>query len=356
MTGPAFLLAPVACAVVLLLSGIAKYSDPEATRSAFVAMRVPAALSSPTAVRLLPVAEIALGVLLLVTWGRALAVTAAGVTVLFATYWVLVLLVLRRGEEVDCGCFGAAGDATVTSATLARNTVLLGLAVVATVFGAQGSGAVPALRDLGGGDLAWLLMAAAVTAAAVLVVGVRRGSTGTPGPVPVPGEQLADYERTPIPFAVLSNEDHETVTLRKLADERPQLLLQLSSSCASCHAVAAQVPAWIPRLGPVEVQLVFTETLEDLPPEVRPEGARLWFDVERGAYHAFASRTPSAVLLGADGLLAGGPVAGSRDVAQFVDDIVAEIGAAQNGAAETEADQAAEPAETGDPEWSVRLV
>ena len=58
MTEPALLLAPLACAVVLLLSGVAKYGDQEATRAAFVALRVPKALSSTTVVRLLPVAEI----------------------------------------------------------------------------------------------------------------------------------------------------------------------------------------------------------------------------------------------------------------------------------------------------------
>ena len=39
----------------------------------------------------------------------------------------------------------------------------------------------------------------------------------------------------------------------------------------------------------------------------------------------FSVGTPGAVLLGADGMLAGGPVAGENKVARFVDDIVAEI-------------------------------
>ena len=36
-------------------------------------------------------------------------------------------------------------------------------------------------------------------------------------------------------------------------------------------------------------------------------------------------RSPGAVLLGADGLMAGGPVAGERDVEQFVEDVMEQL-------------------------------
>jgi hypothetical protein len=319
VTEPALVLAPLACAVVLVLSGVAKYGDPGATRAAFVSMRVPEALRSTTVVRVLPVGEIALGLLLLVTWGWALALVGAAVTVLFAAYWLLVLLVLRRGEEVDCGCFGATGDDRVTGATLARNTLLVGLAALATAFGAAQSGLLPALGDLSAGDGTWLAMAAAVTAVAVLVVG------RWPSVEVVDDADLLDYQRDPIPFALLRDADDNTSTLRELAAERPQLLLLLSSTCGACHDVAELVPDWLPRLGPVEVQLLFSEPLEWLPAEVTPPGAKVWFDVEGGAGFAFAAGRPSAVLLGADKFLAGGPVAGTSAIKTFVEDVIAEI-------------------------------
>ena len=324
VTEPALVLAPIACAAVLLLSGIAKHGDLDATRTAFVSMRVPKALTTTKVVRLLPLVEIALGLLLLVTWGWVLAVVATAVTALFAVYWVLVLLVLRRGEEVDCGCFGAAGDDRVSSATLARNSVLVVLAGIAVSFGAGGSGVWPVLRDLSRSEGAWLLMAAAVTAAAVLVVGVRRRPEEA-----VADEDLLDYARSPIPFAVLRDPEGNTTTLRELAATQPQLLVLLSSTCAACHDVAALMPEWLPALGPVQVQTVFTEPLEQLPPEVMPAEVKAWFDVEGGATSAFAAGRPSAVLLGADGLLAGGPVSGKAAILEFVDDVRAEIEAAE---------------------------
>jgi hypothetical protein len=152
--------------------------------------------------------------------------------------------------------------------------------------------------------------------------------------------ELLDYVRDPIPFALLRDADDTQTTLRELAAERPQLLLLLSSTCGACHDVAALVPGWLPRLGPVEVQTIFTEPLDYLPPEVTPEGTHVWYDVESGATQAFAAGRPAAVLLGADGLLAGGPVAGTAAITTFVEDVIGEIESAPEGEA-GEGEQAA---------------
>ena len=61
---------------------------------------------------------------------------------------------------------------------------------------------------------------------------------------------------------------------------------------------------------------------------MRADGVHSWFDVEQGATETFAKGRPSAVLLGADGALAGGPVAGANAVVTFVEEIVAELSAA----------------------------
>ena len=320
MTSVALVLAPLACAVVLLVSGVAKMGDPTAARDAFASMGVPQALRSPL-VEALPYAELTLGVLLLATWSWLLAVVGAVATALFAAYWVLVLRVLRRGEPVDCGCFGALADDRVSGTTLARNSVLVVLGALATSFGAAGSGVLPAVRDFRSTDWWWLVLSVAVAATAVLVVGLRR-------PDEAVGEDLLDYERVLTPFALLEDETGDRTTLRQLAATRPQLLFFLSSSCWACETVAEQIPAWTTRLGPVEISTVFTESLADLPPAVRPGGVPAWFDVERGATETFAATgRPAAVLLGADGALAGGPVAGPVDVAAFVEEIVAELAA-----------------------------
>ena len=322
MTSVALVLAPLTCAVVLLLSGAAKVGDPTATREAFTSMGVPRALRSPLLVTALPYAELGLGVLLLATWSWLLAVVAAVATALFAAYWVLVLRVLRRGERVDCGCFGALADDRVSGTTLARNSVLVVLGALATAFGAAGSGVLPAVRDFGSADWWWLVLSAAVAATAVLVVGLRRPDAA------VGDDDLLDYERVPIPFAMLEDETGSRTTLRQLAASRPQLLFFLSSSCWACETVAQQIPEWRARLGPIEVSTVFTEALADLPATARPDGVPAWFDVERGATETFAAAgRPAAVLLGADGALAGGPVSGPTDVSDFIREIEAELAA-----------------------------
>jgi len=315
-------LAPLTCGVVMLISGVAKVGRPTATREAFMAMGVPQALRSETLVTSLPSVEIALGVLLLATWSWPLAVVGAATTALFAAYWVLVLRVLRRGEEVDCGCFGALGDDLVSATTLARNSLLVVLAVLTTAFGAAGSGVVPAVRDFGTTDWWWLVLSVAVAATAVLVVGLRRHEPA------VADDDLLDYERAPIPFALLEDESGTRVTLTQLAAERPHLLLFLSSHCWACESIAENVPAWMSQLGPVQVSTVFTEPLQRVPDKMRRDGVPLWFDVEQGATDPFAQGRPSAVLLGADGALAGGPVTGANAVVTFVEEIVAELSSA----------------------------
>ncbi|MDO5683823.1 MAG: hypothetical protein Q4G46_13480, partial [Propionibacteriaceae bacterium] len=54
----------------------------------------------------------------------------------------------------------------------------------------------------------------------------------------------------------------------------------------------------------------------------------LYADHEDTAAQAFQIRgTPAAVILGVDGLVAGGPVVGGEAVVQLIDDVLAEKGA-----------------------------
>ena len=225
------------------VSGWAKMGDVTGMRLAFVAMGVPAALSRPIVVRALPYAELALGLALLLTWGWLLAAVGALTTALFVVYAVLVARVLREGDSVECNCFGSLGGDRVTSATLARNIVLVALAAIATAFGAGGSGVIPALGDLEGAEWWWPVMTGLVVLAAVLVV--------RPGPAAeTPVDDEDDYLRQPIPMGVLETEDGRCVQLRHLAAQRPQLLVFLSVGCGSCHVLADLLPGIAERLGP----------------------------------------------------------------------------------------------------------
>jgi hypothetical protein len=325
VTALALVLAPVTCSVVLLVSGVAKVGDAEATRAAFIAMNVPTFLRARSVVRSLPYGELALGIALLATWGWLLAAVGAIVTALFLTYFLLVARALRSGDQVHCNCFGTIGDDRVTRATLARNGVLAVLAILAIVFGAAGSGVVPALRDFEAADWWWSVMVVLVAAAAVLVTAPGRPERQAE----VPDEDLVDYLRQRIPFGMLQNEERGNTTLRQLVAHRAQLLVFMSVGCGSCHEVAAHLVDWSARLGPVELSTVFTSPLDDIPDDLKPPGIKRWFDGEGAVTDMFSAGRPSAVLLGADGMLAGGPVAGTRAIIDFVDDILAELEAAR---------------------------
>ena len=54
-------------------------------------------------------------------------------------------------------------------------------------------------------------------------------------------------------------------------------------------------------------------------------GVPVLIDREGSVAHLFAVGSPAAVLLGADGLLAGGPIQGESQVVEFLDDVAAQL-------------------------------
>ena len=98
----------LAIAGIWLVSGGAKLADRIGTVVAVDAYEVLPASSVPVVASVLPLLEIALGVLLLVGVGtRAAAVVSAALLVVFlaglAQAWI-------RGLSIDCGCFGGGGQ------------------------------------------------------------------------------------------------------------------------------------------------------------------------------------------------------------------------------------------------------
>ena len=68
-----------------------------------------------------------------------------------------------------------------------------------------------------------------------------------------------------------------------------------------------------------------SQTIEATVRAVPELEGHLMHDTQGVTNRIFGSRTPSAVLLGRDGLLAGGPDTGSPDVLAFVEDVRAEL-------------------------------
>jgi thiol-disulfide isomerase/thioredoxin len=316
---PSPLLLPLlACAVVLLVSGVAKLRAPRTVDSAFTALEVPAVLDTPLTRRLSPWLEVALGVGLLLATGAALVVVAALTLALFIVYLLLVVRAVRRPEPVDCGCFGALGDSEVTTMTVWRNVLLVVAALLAVVAGLQGGGLAGSLGDAGA--LAWVA-SAALTAAIAVLVAYRAPAAAPPAagaPVDVDGD--GDYERGETPRAQVLNQRGELVLLADEAMTTAHLLVFLNPGCGPCERIGPDLARWAEELHPVTLRAVVTAA---------PAVGRSYTYFDGLAYYdpfglaraAFGVGTPAAVLLGTDGLLAGGPVQGEADVRSFVAEV-----------------------------------
>lgn len=324
---PSALLLPVITGVVVLVvSGIAKLQAPESVDAAFTALDVPSVADTPLVRRLFPWVEIALGVWLLLATGSALVVVALLTLALFLAYLVLVVRASRRPETVDCGCFGALGDSEVTAVTVWRNAALVLSAALAVLAGVNGSGVLPALID---DPHAWAWVAAATLTAAVAGLVVYRAPAGPRGADPTTNALAApavgadgEYVRDAIPAAQVLDEDGELILIGEQTRGGALLLVFLSPGCAQCLGILPLLPTWSEELAPVTVRAVLNGTPAVLErPRVQHLRGMAWFDPHRITRTAFGCTAPSAVLLGADGLIAGGPAHGHDSVLEFVAEI-----------------------------------
>ena len=327
MPTDALVLAPIILAVVLVVSAVGKLRSPRASAEAFRDLRVPPPLASRYVVEALPYAELLLALSLLLLGGAAGVVAAAAAVLLFTAYLVLVARALGFEEDVDCACFGAFAPGRITRRTILRNAWLVALAALAVAASTQGQSVAARVMN---GQSPWWWLAGALAAAATVAFTVgtsHEDESRTPQPyAEVPGD--GDYLRVRTPALPVVLGDGSTTHLRRLSADRPQLLLHVSETCGSCMEVIEVVPVWREKLPAVDVRLVLrsepgatalTERVEPLSVH-DPEGLiGETFDMQP---------TPSAVLLGSDGLLAGGPVVGSYAVPDFVEDILRELTAA----------------------------
>lgn len=320
-TGPiAALIVLLTLSSVLAASGVTKLRDTRATRDAFDALRVPRVVPADLAATALPWVEIALAVLLLLSPGEWLVPVAAALVLLMVSYAWIVARALGFAEPVTCSCFGSLGRHDIDRTTLLRNVLLVVLAAAILYFSLEGGSAPSAFADLDLGG--WLALVAAVAAAAVPVLVVGGLSTRTAAVSD--GEHL-DYERQAIPYGVLSLSTGRSATLHELSAQQARLLVVLNPHCGPCVRTAAKLDEWSARLGPaVGVLAVYPDESSAASATEHSRELAAW-EPELNVRRLFAVGTPAAVLVGADGFLAGGPVAGEDEVEEFVDEILAEL-------------------------------
>lgn len=368
MTGTAVASAAMASAAgfgmllsfVFALSGAAKLLDLPGTRSALISLRIPARPLHPAIAVAVPVLELVAAAALWVPV-RWVAIAGAGLAlVLMLAFTAVIAGALRRGDAVSCSCFGTLGSPEVTSGTLVRNVLLSAIAVVAG--GAAWLGAAPGLLAAVAPSAAIVLAAVvgASAAVAVLIAGssnrlageaptgpsANGGPTGAAAPGAHSGDdpdaELGDYVRLPTPYVALTMPDGTRPPLRTLTQTQALLLIFLNPGCGPCVRLMPMIREWSEQLHPLVRVLAVLPT----DPGGMDEGTAQHLDGldaydpdnEIGQMMDLMGR-PSAVLLGADDYLAGGPVAGSDTVIEFVQDIRAQLEEEQATAA-----SAADPA------------
>ena len=333
-----------ALALIFLLSGAAKLITPGSAQAAFDGLKVPRALNTPWIVRSFPFAEIVLAVALVLPLPLLQTIAGGAAVVMMVVFLVLVRGARQTGEA--CHCFGAASTRPVTTATIGRNVLFLILSVLAVIEavrhlvldGAQ----TPGLATGTWADLAWLVLVALLLAGTALIIGREsdpQPAETDPFPAPAPaaapqpvfaeGQALAgevveeEVPRHPIPStAVHWNRQYHDLAV--LAHGQAMLVFRLSPGCGSCASIIEQLRGWGEAIGPIALRIMV--------PVGAPEQGIHGFDEfpqqmimrDPGGATVTAlglSGYPTAVLLGTDGLTAGGPALGYDAVMELAEEV-----------------------------------
>lgn len=309
-------------AAVLIASGIAKFRHPD-DLDGWADLGVPSVLRRTWLLRLHPWGELLLGLVLLFFGGLLGEIAAVIALALMIAYLVFVVLVLRTGIDTSCACFGTRKRITVMTAVRNGWYVVLAFGAVGTTWTTPLLGGP--LAVLSGSDLAWAVGLAATAITVALTMWPVAGDAADAEPAqPVvheDGDEL-DYIRTRTPSVPVTRADGEVVDLRKLSmTDKPLLLLQVRPGCGSCvdvHERIGEIRALLPEVS-VRLLLAASPDASEWTELTEPQSLH---DPE-GYLHRSISDfgTPTAVLFGMDGMLAGGPVLGSYAIFDFIADV-----------------------------------
>jgi hypothetical protein len=220
-----------AAGAVLVVSGVLKLGRTERFRASLAALGLPARLSAgPLFARAFPVVEIALGLAILLAPAPLHRGPLLGAVALDLVFLVVAIRAVRAPEPVECECFGGLGDARMTGRTVARNAVLLALALAGLVGAtAPAELLVPGVPAL----IAVLLALALVPVRDRLAA--RAPAASTPAPAPASPSDIGD-----LAFLTAAG---EPIALAEWADP-PTHLVFFSPSCISCHELVERFRWW----------------------------------------------------------------------------------------------------------------
>ncbi len=290
------LIARLLLAVVFGAAGIAKLRDLPGSRRAVGEFGVPARAAAVLGT-LLPVAELTIAGALVV--GPAVTAGALAAMALLIGFCVALAWNLARGRTPDCHCFGRLHSSPAGPPTLARNGLLLATATFVTTGGDLVPTAVVAT--------AALAMLVAVTLRFRSRLDERPHAEGLSPGTPAPGFRLRD----------LSGDAHTLDSMR--AGGLPVLLLFTDPGCGPCIELAPQVARW-QREHADEVLIAVIESERGGRTDRDPHGRAnvlLQRDSEVADLYG-ALGTPTSVLIGGDGAIAGPVAAGASQIEALV--------------------------------------
>ena len=355
MIGIALAATRVCLAIVFAVAAVAKLADRANTRRAVEDFGVPARAAPAVAV-VLPVAELAVAVLLLVPgtarWG------ALGAVVLLLAFTAVVAAALARGNRVDCNCFGQLGARPVGPATLARNGALLVVAALVLALGWDTAGPSPVgwVSDLGAAGALALGLGVALAALVVagtwlalrllrqngrLLLRVERLEDALAGA----GIELAPAAPQPLGPSVGDVAPRFTLPLarggsvamgRLLAAGPPVLLVFGDPGCGPCDELAPDVARWQrDHADAVTVALVSGGDRDAATAKAEQHGLTCaLFDPGHSVATAYqATSTPAAVLVAGGGTIASHVAQGPDAVRELFDRALVWVEPAPPGAA-----------------------
>jgi uncharacterized membrane protein YphA (DoxX/SURF4 family) len=331
------------------VAGAAKLRDRAGTASTLMEFGVSKGFAPALAIGL-PVGElmIALALALPTTarYGAAVALT------LLLIFLAGICYTISQGRRPACNCFGQASSEPIGGATVVRNLLLAGCAILVVRMG-PGVGIGEWARTVGGQSwiggaaiaigLAVMLLQAGLTLQVLRQQGrllrrlegieARLGVEAVAEPaMAAPGLGVG----APAPAFALENLKSEVVTLGGLLEGgRPLLMLFMNPHCGPCVAMLDEAAEWMTaRPAGMEVVVVSEGTVEEnlgKSEALNPWATLLQREREMAdAYQAWG--TPAAVVVSADGMIGSGVAQGADAIRGLVAEM--ETRAGQVGRAE----------------------
>jgi peroxiredoxin len=342
-------------AAVLVVAGVAKLVDLAGSRHAAAEFGVPERWAGVFGL-VVPVIELLTGVALLPSFSARFggAVAAA----LFVVFSVAIARALARGEAPDCHCFGQLHSEPARPRTVARNVVLLAVAIFVAAAGWEHAG-LSATHWVVTIPAAWFVAGSAIVVTAGLVIfqlwfsiellgqngrvlarlqaledGLAQLGDGSASQTGDLMQQRAVGRDSragglavgaPAPEFRLASLQGEMVTLSSLhAPARRVMLIFVASGCGPCTALMPEIAGWQQsHTERLKLALIAAGDPGRLREEAAPFGlSGVLLDLDRVVAKSYlAAGTPGAVIIDPNGRIASPLVDGAQAIRTLLEQV-----------------------------------